>query len=137
MQLQLQIILIFAIMRFTLGAKEKLKSRKQITQLFEEGLSLKEYPIRLRFLKVEEADSQIKVSFSVPKRNVKLAVKRIRIKRMLREAYRLNKHILFDTIEGNFVLMFLYTDRNEWSYQDLETKMISVLHKFVEKHSQL
>ncbi|MFK5878260.1 MAG: ribonuclease P protein component [Flavobacteriaceae bacterium] len=119
-------------MKLTLGASEKLKSRKQITQLFDEGLSLKEYPIRLRFLKVYEVDSQFKVSFSVPKRNVKLAVNRNRIKRLLRETYRLNKHILIDTIEGNFVLMFIYTDRTEWEYQDLEKKMISVLHKFVE-----
>ena len=51
---------------------------------------------------------------------------------MLREVYRLNKHILFDTIEGNFVLMFLYTDRTEWTYLELEKKMIVLLHKFVE-----
>ena len=119
-------------MRFTLGTSEKLKSRKQITQLFEEGLSLKEYPIRLRFLKVEEADVQFKTAFSVPKRNVKLAVGRNRIKRMLREVYRLNKHILVDAIEGDFILMFIYTDKAAWEYQDLEKKMIRLLHKFAE-----
>ena len=123
-------------MRFTLGASEKLKSRKQISQLFEEGLSLKEYPIRVRFLKVDEADVQFKVAFSVPKRNVKLAVGRNRIKRMLREVYRLNKHILVDTIDGNFILMFIYTDRTAWEYQDLEKKMISVLHKFVKNKKE-
>jgi ribonuclease P protein component len=123
-------------MRFTLGASEKLKSRKQISQLFEEGLSLKEYPIRVRFLKVDEADVQFKVAFSVPKRNVKLAVGRNRIKRMLREVYRLNKHILVDTIEGNFILMFIYTDRTAWEYQDLEKKMIRLLHKFVKNQKE-
>ena len=123
-------------MRFTLGAKEKLKSRKQITQLFEEGLSLKEYPIRLRFLKVEDADSQFRVGFSVPKRNFKLAVHRNRIKRLLREVYRLNKQIIFEGVEGNHILMFLYTDRIEWEYQDLEKKMVLLLHKFVESQKE-
>jgi len=123
-------------MKFTLGAKEKLKSRKQITQLFDEGLSLKEYPIRLRFLKVEETDLQFKVAFSVPKRNVKLAVNRNKIKRLLREVYRLNKHLLMDTIESNFILMFIYTDKIEWEYQDLEKKMILVLHKFVKNQKE-
>jgi ribonuclease P protein component len=118
-------------MKFTLETSEKLKSRKQITQLFEEGLSLKEFPIRLRFLKVNETDMQIKVAFSVPKRNFKLAVDRNRIKRMMREVYRLNKHIIFDTVEGNFVMMFIYTDRKEWNYEDLENKMIRLLEKFV------
>lgn len=121
-------------MKFTLRASEKLKSRKQITQLFDEGLSLKEYPIRLRFLKVDEEDSQFKVAFSVPKRNFKLAVDRNRIKRLLRETYRLNKHILFGDVENSFVLMFIYTDKIEWKYQDLEKKMILLLHKFVENH---
>jgi len=127
---------IFALMRFTLGSNEKLKSRKQITQLFEEGLSLKEYPIRIRFLKVDDADLQFKVAFSVPKRNVKLAVNRNRIKRMLREVYRLNKQIIFDGIDGNYILMFLYTDRTEWEYQDLEKKMIRLLQKFVENQKE-
>ncbi len=123
-------------MRFTLGVSEKLKSRKQISQLFEEGLSLKEYPIRLRFLKVEGEESQFKAAFSVPKRNVKLAVGRNKIKRMLREVYRLNKYILIDAIEDNFILMFIYTDKTAWEYQDLEKKMIRLLHKFVKNQKE-
>jgi len=119
-------------MKFTLETSEKLKSRKQITQLFEEGLSIKEYPIRLRFLKVDESDTQCKIAFSVSKRSFKLAVDRNRIKRMMREAYRLNKHILFENVADSFIMMFIYTDRKEWGYQDLEKKMICLLEKFVE-----
>lgn len=119
-------------MKFTFGKAEKLKSRKQIEQLFEEGLSLKEFPLRMRFLKVENSDSAFKVGFSVPKRNFKLAVHRNKIKRLLREAYRKNKHILLNNIEGKYVIMFIYTDKTAWEYADLEQKMISLLNKFTQ-----
>lgn len=120
-------------MRFTFGKEEKLKSRKQIEQLFAEGDIVKEFPILMKFLKVDENDFLIKVAFSVPKRNFKLAVDRNRIKRLLRESYRLNKHILLNNVEGKYVIMFIYTDKKEWNYQDLEEKMITVLNKFIKK----
>tara|TARA_B110000967_G_C18895339_1_gene570197 strand:+ start:3536 stop:4024 length:489 start_codon:yes stop_codon:yes gene_type:complete len=127
------LLFIFVLMRFTFGKEEKLKSRKQIEQLFIEGNSIKEFPLRLKFLKVEQADFPIKVTFSVPKRNFKLAVDRNRIKRLIREAYRLNKHTLFNNLEGNYVMMFIYTDKVERSCDDLEKKMTRLLNKFIEQ----
>lgn len=74
---------------FTYPEKEKLKSRKIIKRIFEEGKTIKSYPVLLRYLEIDDENSKIGVSVS--KRNFKRAVDRISIKRQLREAYRLNK----------------------------------------------
>jgi ribonuclease P protein component len=119
-------------MKYTLGKEEKLKSRKQIERLFLEGESVKEFPLRLKFLKTDyELKFPFQVAFSVPKRNMKLAVDRIRVKRLLREVYRKNKYILLNNNSENYVVMFIYTDKKERKYEELEMKMISILHKFV------
>jgi ribonuclease P protein component len=79
-------------MNNTLGKKERLKSRKLIGRLFEEGTSIKNFPFRLVYLSTEITSVfSVKASFSVPKRNFKKAVDRNRIKRLIREAYRLEK----------------------------------------------
>lgn len=117
-------------MNFRFPRTEKLKSKKQIEQLFVEGESLKEFPLRVRYLKIGEEENPLKVAFSVPKRNFKLAVDRIRIKRVLREVYRKNKGVINQEILGEYILMFMFTDRHEWDYNDLEIKMISILSKF-------
>ena len=122
-------------MRFTFGKAEKLKSRKQIEQLFVEGASLKEYPLRIRFLKIGDAEIPPKIAFSVPKRNFKRAVDRIRIKRLLRECYRVNKYLFSDSLRGEYIIMFLYTDRIEWKLVDLEKKMISLMKKLIKNES--
>lgn len=120
-------------MGFTFGKEEKLKSKKQIEQLFAEGKIVKDFPILMKFLKTDANDFPIKVAFSVPKKNFKLAVDRNRIKRLLRETYRLNKHMLLNNVADKYVVMFIYTDKKEWSYTELEEKMIAVLNKFIKK----
>ena len=66
-------------MRYTLEKEEKLKSKKLIEQLFAEGERIKLFPFQLVFLKVvHKAEYPIKVGFSVPKRNIKLAVNQIK-----------------------------------------------------------
>lgn len=117
-------------MNFRFPKAEKLKSRKQIEKLFEEGESLKAYPLRIRFLKIDDEKKPLQVAFSVPKRNFKRAVDRIRIKRVLREVYRKNKEIVNQDIGNSYIVMFMYTDRQEWNFEDLEKKMISLLTKF-------
>ena len=79
--------------RFTLPKEERLCSRKALEELFEgSNKSIMAYPIRVVFQQTEETGTRIMVSVS--KRFFKRAVKRNRIKRQLREAYRLNKHLL-------------------------------------------
>lgn len=123
-------------MRFTFPKKEKLKSKKLIEQLFVKGKSISSYPIKLIYLKVElPLDVPIQAGVTVPKKNFKSAVKRNRIKRLLRESYRLNKAAVFNNREGTFAFLFLYLGKEMPTSQQVEAQMKSVLEKFNKKIS--
>lgn len=123
-------------MRFTFPKKEKLKSKKLIEQLFVKGESISSYPIKLIYLKVElPIDVPIQAGVTVPKKNFKSAVKRNRIKRLLRESYRLNKAGVFNNREGTFAFLFLYLGKEMPTAQQVEAQMKSVLEKFNKKIS--
>ena len=117
---------------FSFSKNEKLKSKKQIELLFKEGNSVSVYPLKLIFLALEDTkdNQQTKTGVTVPKRSFKSAVQRNRIKRVLRECYRLNKHIIFNNIEGDFTLLFLYLGKETPSYTLLEKKMRELMQKF-------
>lgn len=121
----------FVIMKLSLGKSEKLKSRKLIQQLFEEGEQLKNFPLRLLFLQTEHtSDLPIQVAFSVPKRNFKKAVDRNRIKRLMREVYRKQKPNLYSSLNKPHIFMFIFMGKEEPDYHFLEQKMIKLLEKF-------
>lgn len=118
-------------MKLTLGKTQKLKSRKAIAQLFIEGKSVKSFPIKMIFLPVEKDREQItKVSFSVPKRNFKLAVHRNKIKRLLREAYRLHQHEFFKDDDQFYNIMFIYMTNKMPEYTQVEATLKKVILKF-------
>jgi len=121
-------------MRFTFKKEEKLKSRKLIGQLFEEGESISKFPLRIFYLKVEHSSKYpIQVTFSAPKKKFKKAVDRNKIKRLMREAYRKNKHLLYDAINEKYIIMFTFIDENEHKYVEIEEKMIVLLKKLINK----
>lgn len=109
---------------------EKLKSRKLITQLFAEGKTLSVFPIKLIYLNVDDQEVQIKAGVSVPKKNFKSAVKRNRIKRLLREAYRLNKAIAGYNTETKFAFLFIYLGKETLPFELVARKMQRLLDKF-------
>ena len=77
---------------FGLGKRERLKSRKQIDNLFAEGKSFAVFPIRVTYsFMPTDGDALVQIGVTVSKRNFKKAVDRNRIKRLFREAYRLQK----------------------------------------------
>jgi ribonuclease P protein component len=121
-------------MAFTYPKEEKLKSKKSIEILFSEGKSVSKYPLRLVYAEntIEEKEL-IKFGVSVSKKYFKKAVDRNRLKRILRECYRLNKHLLVDTIQKPMSLMFFYQSKEVLSYQEINEKTILLFEKFIEK----
>ena len=121
-------------MRYTLGKDEKLKSKTFIGQLFTEGKRVKTYPLQLVYLPVKHyAEFSIKAGFSVPKRNVKLAVNRNRIKRLMREVYRKNKYLFAENLNEPYIFMFIYMAKEEIAYADLEQTINKICEKFQHK----
>ena len=116
---------------------EKLKSQKLIEQLFVEGQSVSAYPLRIVYLKANHDDGVLlKVGVSVSKRNFKKAVDRNQIKRLLREAYRLNKSEYFNNITTPYALMILYIGKDGSDFESINTKMNELFKKFIEKISK-
>lgn len=121
-------------MQYTLGKEEKLKSKKLIEQLFAEGNYVKSFPLRLIYLPINHgAEFPLKVGFSVPKRNVKLAVNRNRIKRLMREVYRKNKYSFAENLNEPYIFMFIYMAKEEINYVDLELSLKKIALKFQTK----
>ncbi len=119
-------------MKFTYPKSEKLKSKNTIDLLFSEGKSVSKYPLRLVFTPVDlENNGKIKMGVSVSKKYFKHAVDRNYYKRVLRETYRLNKHLLIDNLEKPYAFMFFYQTKDRLSYQEIETKTIQLFEKFL------
>lgn len=119
-------------MKHTLGKEERLKSKKLIERLYKEGNSVKAFPLRMIFLQTEHTSKfPSQVGVSVPKRNFKRAVDRNRIKRLMRESYRLQKEIVYNNLEKPYVFMISYIGKEECTYEALFLKMETLLKLFV------
>lgn len=116
------------------GKKEKLKSKVLIDRLFIEGESVKKYPLRLIYLSLETSGEGInKAAVSVPKRSFKKAVDRIKLKRLMREAYRKNKYLVTNNLAASYALMFIYTGREISEYSRIFKATEELLKNFVQQ----
>lgn len=118
--------------RFGFAKGEHLKSRKQIERLFAEGKSLSVFPVRAVYQFSASAEPGLKAGVSASKRYFKKAVDRNRIKRLLREAYRLQKEALVARakaagIEG--AIFFLYTDNTIADFETVKTAVGKCLQR--------
>jgi ribonuclease P protein component len=121
-------------MKQTLGKQERLKSKTLIGKLYKEGKSVKTFPLRLVYIQTEHTSKYpAQVGVSVPKRNFKKAVDRNRLKRLLRETYRKQKQVVYNTIDKPYVYMISYIGKEEFNYAEIELKMEKLLKAFTAK----
>jgi ribonuclease P protein component len=119
--------------KFTLGKNERLKSRKRIENLFNEGKKLVVSPFMVLYT-VEQASAEPHLLFGagVSSKNFRKSVDRNRIKRLIREAYRLQKTSLSDKIKERQLqldVFFVYTGKELPLYKDLFKKIGLILNK--------
>ena len=117
-------------MKNTFTNIERLKQKKHLDVLFEKGEAISDYPLRIVYCPmVFDDDVPYKVGVSVSKRIFKKAVDRNRIKRLLREAFRLNKRAYFNNITTQYAFMILYIGKKKPTFDEVEAHLKSLLEK--------
>jgi len=116
---------------------EHLCGEKRITRLFTQGDAFIAYPLRVVYI-IETVHDNVpsSVLISVPKKRFKRAVKRNRLKRLMREAYRLNKLTLIEKLEEKQLqihIAFNYVSDDVLDFATVEKKMKLSLEKLIAK----
>lgn len=114
---------------------ERLHKKKLIQELFSKGSSFYLYPFKVIVTQNPDPTYPVhQILITVPKKNHKTAVARNRIKRQIREAYRLNK---FKLLSPNPLLIaYIYTAKEPASFDKLEKSMIGSLDKLTLRFKQ-
>ena len=127
--------------QFTLGKDERLKSRKQIENLFDKGKSFVVTPFRVYFimnteLLIHKEKGGVKFGTGVSAKNFKKAVDRNRIKRLTREAWRLQKNEIRDKVketQRQLNVFFIYTGKELPDFTTVKDKVAIALKKLADK----
>lgn len=117
--------------RFTFSKRERLYGTKRIDSLFKEGNSFISYPLRVLYLTHEQSeDTTCSTLISVPKKRIKRATQRNRVKRLIRESYRLNKTLITTAIEYKSLdVAFIYVKDSVSDFQTIEKAMQKALNQ--------
>ena len=120
--------------KFTFSKKERLFYHKHIDSLFSGGSSFILHPLKVYYLKPDlSVDPTSRVLITVPRRKFKRAVDRNRLRRLIREAYRLNRHLLQD-FPVQLHIGFVYIGNTvEISYREMESRIIACLDRLVKE----
>ena len=105
---------------------ERLCNYHNIQALFKEGKSIKKYPLKLIYLPLDKALTPSQVLISVPKKKLKRAVDRNRIKRLIRESYRMEKHQL-SSVDRSFSLAIIYMGQELTTYNQIRPLVAALL----------
>ena len=119
---------------------ERLASRIQFAELVARGRTIRQGPIRLRYVLSAVNDQTFQVAFTVPKRNVKKAVDRNRIKRQMRESFRelkpdLYEHVRASSIQASF--LFVYLEKEPMPSEPMRCTMQGLIERWIKEHARV
>ncbi len=125
-------------MRYTFCQEERLKSRKQIAALFKNRRSVGAYPLRIFWGERPylEGTYPVSIGFNVSKRLYKHAVDRNRYRRLMQEAFRLQKHALYDFLEKEgkqLNLLLIFVGKEGADYATVERKFKKLMDKLMDE----
>lgn len=127
-----------AVIRYCYKKADKLKSRKAIEEIFGRGKNFSNFPLKV-FWMPHNSSNLLQAGVGVSSRNFKRAVDRNRIKRMMREAYRLQKNTLHETLVQNnqhMSVFFLYLGKELPAYELLLAKMENALSRLIKMSNE-
>lgn len=122
---------------YRFGKQERLKSRKAITGLFADGMTVYSYPVKLLFHISKHEGPAVKCGLSVAKKKHRKAVTRNLLKRRIREAYRLNKPELIKICEARNIsldIFFIYLSEKVEDFSTIEEGVSACLNKLNKKN---
>lgn len=127
--------------RLKFPKQEKLKSSKELSELFNKGKTFTSFPVKAiySFGKVTQEEAPGQTAFVVSKRYFKKAVDRNRIKRLMREAFRLNKGTFYDiltTSGGKCRLILMFLDRKLPEFSEVQDKIILILQRLQKEYEE-
>ena len=121
----------------TLHKSERLDKKKVIDKMFSGGArSFSVFPLRAVYMSVEQQEVPVSILISVPKKRFKRAVKRNRVKRQIREAYRKNKGPLWQVLQEKglgLTIAFIYLSDELCRTEEIEEKVKVLLARIAER----
>ena len=118
---------------FSFPKEERLHANRLIEAVFKNSLSINFYPFKVNwFFSGEEIISPVQMLVTVPKKKFKRAVDRNLLKRRIKEAYRLNKTALVESVktrQQHLVVALIYIAPEPLTYKEIEEKIILILQR--------
>ncbi len=115
-------------MDFTFRKEERLTSEKLIQELFERGSSFYLFPFKVHVMRNPDRDAPFhQVLIAVSKRNFRKAVERNRIKRRIREAFRLNKHLI--AASEKLLIAYIYNAKEILTFAQIQERLVKTFNR--------
>ncbi len=125
--------------QYGFSKQERVYKRNDFQTLLTKGKSVYLYPFRCTYVWEDSPSFSVKIAVSVSRKRFKHAVDRNRIKRLVRESYRLNKHILYQHYGNsgkNLNMLIIYTDIKIFPFSFIQKRIINLIKKLIKENDE-